>query len=413
MEASDLFDLAGPGENMATAVHTRKIVDPAWGARLTGEIGKSTFGFLSAGDEWAGDKNANFRIGRTKFSLGSGGDNYFGMLYAGREHGDEYNRTIGADFNFRFWGNHCLEANYIYSFSNNPGGSGKYDGGALSAEYNYSTKFFYGELTYEYFDKDFRMDTAFYNRTAISSWELHLSPRIYPDSKKLPWFHRLSPYIHAEYLHDTVTGMDDTFLLVGFDAQFTKQAYIGLNYKIIDKESWAGRTFEKGGIGGSISIQLTKWLNLHCCFDIDKRIYYDEVNPFLGDRSRIHLAATLQPNDKLNQRFSYGYTSFERHSDAEKIYDYHIFLSHTTYQFNKYLFIRGLIQYDSYREVVLTDLLASFTLIPGTVFHLGYGSLHENRYWDKTVRQWATGTPGQYYQTTRSFFLKASYLISF
>jgi hypothetical protein len=412
MEANDLFDLSGPGENMHTAVHTRKIVDPAWGARITGEIGKGSFGLLAARDEWPEQGNANFWIGRGKYSLG--GDNYIGVLYSGRELGEQYNRALGGDVNFRFWGNHTLEANYIYTFSNEHLSSGKYQGGALSAEYNYSSRSFYGELVFEQFDKDFRMDTSFYNRVGFRSWEAFLSPRFFPDKKKTPWFHRVSPYVYAKYLHDIVTDMDDTVLITGFDAQFTKQGFLGFQYRIIDKESWAGQTFKKGGIGGASNIQLFKWLNLHLCFDLDKYIYYDPVNPFLGNRFRLHSAATFQPNNKLNQRFSYQYTSFDRRADGERIYDYHILSSHTTYQFNRYLFIRALVQYDSYQEIVLSDLLASFTFIPGTVFHVGYGSLHENRQWSEIDQRWepAAGL-GKYYQTTRSFFLKVSYLLSF
>jgi hypothetical protein len=412
MEANDLFDLSGPGENMVTAVHTRKIVNPAWGARITGEIGKSSFGLLAARDELPEQGNANFWIGRGKYSLG--GDNYIGILYSGRELGEQYNRALGGDVNFRFWGNHSLEANYIYTFSTEPGSSGKYQGGALSAEYNYSTRTFYGELVFEQFDKDFRMDTSFYNRVGIRSWEALLLPIFFPDKKKTPWFHQITPYVYARYLHDMVTDMDDTSLTVGFDAQFTKQGYLGFQYKIIDKESWAGQTFKRGGIGGSSTIQLFKWLNLHLCFDLDKYIYYDPVNPFLGNRFRLHTQVIFQPNNKLNQRFSYQYTSLDRHVDGERIYDYHILSSHTTYQFNKYLFIRALVQYDSYQEIVLSDLLESFTFIPGTVFHVGYGSLHENRQWNEFNQRWepAAGL-GKYYQTTQSFFLKISYLLSF
>jgi hypothetical protein len=89
-----------------------------------------------------------------------------------------------------------------------------------------------------------------------------------------------------------------------------------------------------------------------------------------------------------------------------------IFQSKTTYQFDKHFFVRALIQYDNYREVVLTDLLASFTLIPGTVMHLGYGSLHENLEWQNN--QWADDTTyGKYFQSSQSLFFKVSYLFQF
>ena len=50
---------------------------------------------------------------------------------------------------------------------------------------------------------------------------------------------------------------------------------------------------------------------------------------------------------------------------------------------------------------LLTDVLASYEFVPGTVFHAGYGSLLEKN-----------GTP-DYRTTTRGLFFKASYLYRF
>src|ERR671911_701970 len=50
MEGLGLFNIAGTGgdSTMRTAVHTRKIVDPSAGLRLTGTAGRYTFGVLSS-----------------------------------------------------------------------------------------------------------------------------------------------------------------------------------------------------------------------------------------------------------------------------------------------------------------------------------------------------------------------------
>ena len=48
---------------------------------------------------------------------------------------------------------------------------------------------------------------------------------------------------------------------------------------------------------------------------------------------------------------------------------------------NKYLFFRGIAEYNKYKKQLITDLLASFTYIPGTVLHFGYGSLYEKTEW--------------------------------
>ena len=53
MEGMGLFNIAGTGgdSNMRTAVHTRKIVDPIYGSKLTGTLGKTAFGVLNAVDD--------------------------------------------------------------------------------------------------------------------------------------------------------------------------------------------------------------------------------------------------------------------------------------------------------------------------------------------------------------------------
>jgi hypothetical protein len=59
---------------------------------------------------------------------------------------------------------------------------------------------------------------------------------------------------------------------------------------------------------------------------------------------------------------------------------------------------------------VLTDFLASYELLPGTVAYAGYGSLIERRGWDGAA--WTDG-PGSYRTSERGFFFKASYIHRF
>src|SRR5947207_2087202 len=73
--------------NMRSAVHTRRIVDPFWGAKVTGTAGGLAFGVLTASDDTPGgiDPSASsrhpdklFTIGRATYGLG--GSNYAGVL---------------------------------------------------------------------------------------------------------------------------------------------------------------------------------------------------------------------------------------------------------------------------------------------------------------------------------------------
>jgi hypothetical protein len=103
---------------------------------------------------------------------------------------------------------------------------------------------------------------------------------------------------------------------------------------------------------------------------------------------------------------------FRRPETGEKVYDQGIWRGRLTYQFNSRLFVRGLVQYDTFYQRVLGDFLASFTYVPGTVLYLGYGSLNENQSWSGDG--WQRGVTGdRFYQTRQSLFFKVSYRYQF
>ena len=56
--------------------------------------------------------------------------------------------------------------------------------------------------------------------------------------------------------------------------------------------------------------------------------------------------------------------------------------SFNTFQLNKYLFLRAIVEYNFYYKRMTVDTLASFTYIPGTVVYVGYGSAFEQVRWN-------------------------------
>jgi hypothetical protein len=179
-------------------------------------------------------------------------------------------------------------------------------------------------------------------------------------------------------------------------------------------KKWVGHTFKGSFLDTFGGIQLFNWLNLYAYFQVGDGIYYDPTAPLMGKGISFDFQATIQPNDKLTQFFQYYYQKLDRKSDGEKLYDVNILNSNTTYQVNRYLFLRAIFQYDSYLKTLLTDALISFELIPGTVLHLGYGSLREKLHWSEIDNQWfAYGPMLKYYTTRQSIFFKASYRFRF
>lgn len=418
MEAGDLFNLSGSHNNLWAEVHTRKIVDPSWGLRYTGNGGKLTYGVLVSEDKWAGrdlegaenfylGKNALYTIGRMKYSLS--GDSFIGALYSGKELGDFFNRSFGVDSTFRFGKAHTLRGNVKVTNTFDPETDKDYKGNSYSAGYSYSTKSLFGIFSLEKFDRDFRMDTAFYRRTGITRTGFQIVPVVPVKSKKLSWLKSVKPVIMTSFLYDEASGIWDKYYNIGVVLSFIMQGNLTLAWNILDRENWNGFTFDKSEFWGGGSVQLNKWLWLHTCWNLGTSIYYDE-NPFLGFRFRSHSAIKLQPLDSFSFFLSYEYTDFRRDDNKERVYDYHIVYTKTAFQPSKHLSFRMLVQYDSYIDTIMSDILASYEFVPGTVFHIGYGSMNQNLSWDPRERKWLDNPVNRrFYNTKKSFFVKCSY----
>jgi hypothetical protein len=425
MEGSDAFSFfVVPGlyyfdTYFQTPVHTRRILDPAWGIKLSGSVGKTTFGILTAGDQQPGQswlvgvnpnegKQAFWGIARGKFSLGR--DNYIGALYSGREFAGEYNRVFGADFLFRPFRYHLVSGSFLRSTSS-PGSSSSNSGSLDDSNYNLMywvmTKNYRVIAALEHFGTDFRMDSAFIRRTGINHYVLHAMFNFLPKWKKFNWLKRISSINNFALIHDLATGKDDYSINLSLDGRFFKEAFCGIRY-FNRREYWKGLQFDQILWIAYGRIQLTKWLRIEGEYHFGDKIYYEGEPPFLGRGTNLFLFLHIQPSEKFNQLFIIQHADLEK--DNVKPYDVDIIFSRTTYQFNKNLFLRAMIQYNSFQKLMLTDFLVSFTLVPGTVLHVGYGGIYENRRWQDN--NWLY-RQGDMLNLRRSFFAKISYLYRF
>jgi hypothetical protein len=413
MEGGDIFSFFNSSGFIGRVVHTRRIVDPAWGIKLTGTVGKLAFGILSASDEWPGQvrddapgKNAFFGSARGKYSLGE--DNYIGVIYSGREFAGEYNRVVGADMRYRLGNRHKVGASFLHSMSS-PDDPANQDvkSSYYVFDYLYASKSFILNTMYEHIGTGFRMDTGFLYRAGLNQVNLFMQYNLYPSPDKLNWLKRISPGFYLFLLHDLYTDQDEYYFKPRVSFNFTKQGYLLLQGEIT-RESWQGDIFNINLFIVSAGVQLTRWLQINGSISYGDKIYYYAQPAFKGKGIDGYFSLNFQGGKKFNQSFSYVHTDFSR--KEEKFYDVNIINSTTTYQFNKYFFLRAIFQYDSYEKLLLTDYLASFTLIPGTVLHVGYGGLYENRKWREG--QWLY-REGNLINIRRSFFFKASYLWRF
>jgi hypothetical protein len=411
MEGMGLFNIAGTGGdgNMRTAVHTRRIIDPAWGSKLTGTAGKMTFGLLNASDDTPedlenlgdaiNDKDKLFTISRATYSLGK--SNYIGAIFTDTEHAGRHNRVGGGDVSVRFSPTQQFSATFLATQTGSPT-LGNTNGTGSQVSYSYSTRRYYWSNQVEHYGRDFQMDTAFYNRTGFTSGWSFGEVNFYPKEGSDFWIQRIHPFYWAKRGYDQIQNGNEDFLNTGIRFNFTRQGFLNISHQV-GHEAWVGQRFRTGStINMFASAQILRWLRINGYFNNGYRIYYDKVDPFQGKSKSGGFGFSLQPNQHFQQNVDYNGVQFNRASTGERIYTVHIVNTQTTYQFDKHFRLRLLEQFDSSQRRLLTDFLALYELVPGTVFHAGYGSLLE-----KQVPEVG------YLTTSRGLFFKASYLHRF
>jgi len=408
LEGLEKFNFGGynSGDPLGAVVHTRTIVDPLVGFKMNGRIGsKNTVALIYAMDELPETKTENyahFGILRYKRSLAK--DSYLEGFYTGRERQGGFNRVFGLDGQLRINQSSIFGYHAFKSLGKSNEESPKDNGHALGLHYFYSTRDLILMLGLQDITKDFRTETGYITRTGITRFRSGILKMVYPRSKLIK---RIDPMIHSTQIRDKFSGLYETYN--SFDLRFIllRDSIILFGYRYAT-EVFSDEKFSISGARIIATSQFTKQFYLRLSYNYGKKIRYI-ANPYQGSGNETSATITYLPSEKLHLNLSLVYSDFFRDTDSVKEYDYTIIRSRNTYQVNKYLFFRGIIEYNSFRKRLVTDFLASFTYIPGTVMHIGYGSLYEKIEWvnDEYV------SSDRFLEAKRGFFFKASYLWRF
>jgi hypothetical protein len=394
MEGLGVFNLAGQGgdASMQRSVHTRRIIDPSAGLKLTGTAGRQTFAVLSASDASAAGGDKLFTIGRALRNYGNG--QYIGALVTDTEHGTEYNRVAAADATFRRGQNFVWNAALLHSDSQNAD-RGASSGNGAQAKSTYNTRRLLIMSFVEHFDGGFQMDTAFLNRVGVTRTWNYGEVDFYP-AGGLAWIKRVAPFAWTTLSDDRTQHGTEFQVMPGIRFNFVRQGQLRLDFDR-GHETFAGRRFKTGRAHADGRVLITRWLNVSGTMERSPAIYYDPLDPFGGTQVNRSLGIDWQPSARLAHNLSYDFVKFNR-TTGEQVYKVHIINLRNTYQFNSRFFLRAIAQFDSSKRRVLGDFLASYELVPGTVAHVGYGSVLE-----RVDRR-------PYSATARAFFFKVSYL---
>jgi hypothetical protein len=408
LEGNEIFNFGGVGHRdpIRSVVNTRSIVNPRAATKLTGRIGKkNTIGAIFALDEIPPDEvnggDTHAKAGVLRYKRAFNDDSYIGAAYTTRSINDSYNQVLGADALIRLTQASNIESHFLTSFTKDSANADIRQDHAFVAEYAYRNRKLSTSFSVTDLSEDFQSDIGFVTRTGVTQLKTHFSPKIYPEKKVLK---RIDPMLYISYTYDKPSELFEHSYFLNSRFTLIRNSNISASYNW-KTEIYRNEIFDRNSFRISAGSQITKRIQFNLSYSNGKKIRYQE-DPYQGYGTDASAGLDLQFSDNFNSQLSYRYSDFFRESNDEKIFDYGIVRSRNTYQFNQYLFFRIILEHNSFRDQLSTDFLASFTYIPGTVVHLGYGSLYDKMKWDDTDYV----EDDRFHETVRGFFFKASYL---
>ncbi len=410
LEGLENFNVGATGNSpLLTLLHTRTIVDPKAGLKLTGKVApRDTVALLHAEDTAApADPGqpapADPSVQALRYKRALNEDGYLGLLYAARDEGLRHNRVGGPDAQFRINPSGLLSFHAFLS-STQPGeGSGGRNGKALGAEFLHDTSKLTVNVGTHTVSNGFVADAGYLTRTGFAAGNLGVTPKFYPATG---WLRRVDLFMGATALRDFPSGLTEQDRALGLTAILKGNGSLGATYHMAT-EIFLGQRFRTDGLSLSAQSQVTRWFSVSAKHWAGKAVWYSTA-PAQGHGSQTTLQTILQPMNTLNLTLSWVHADLTRDDTGERIFNYPISRARLTWQPNEHFFLRAIGEYNAYRRQMLTDYLAAYTYVPGTVVYLGYGSLSRKAAWDAPSGQYRNSD--HFLETQRGLFFKASFL---
>jgi hypothetical protein len=463
LEGIDIF------RTQILAVHTRSIVDPDVAAKLTGKVGRNSFGLLLASDNAPGNfsdeeiedpdftsdnligKNAYVGVLRLKRDVGK--ENHLGFLATTYNFIRKHNQLGGFDGRFKLNKTTSFDFQVLGSTSRFP----FYDPDRDAEIYRTGNGFIYAyslndegrHFGYNYAavgrTRDYRSDVGFNRRTNTNNHDLFVRYDSEPKSKA-----RLIQWRTYSYL-------STNFDFQGRLQRWNEEAQVRFNFPLQSFIAFAGqggyeRVFEeefgprrnahqRGQFAGEDSERTAYRKNFYIYggttpskkyslffllardwglldFDFGAGSRYPRVSPGAlldpdapqdpgaGNGWHIESNFVYQPTNTLRLSLDYTKDRLRRVDTGRLAFDENIFALRGTYQFSRFTFARARVDYETLGSNVRGQFLLGWTPNPGTAFYLGYNDdLNLNGY-----NLFSGDLEPGFRRNGRTFFLKMSYL---
>ena len=406
LEGQEIFRTPG----RTNLVHTKTIVDPQIGGKLTGKTGKTTLGVLVANDaapgkfddpsEYGFGETANFVIGRARYDLYS--QSYIGAIMTDREFLDSYSRVAGVDGRFRLGQTHRAEFLAVTSSHRDLDGIAG-SGPMFDAGFRRDGRHLSYSAGFNSIDPDFHTDAGFVRRVDMQQFDADIGYEWWPESWLISW----GPEFRYRRNVDHAGVLQDEDFRADLRARFARNIFFRADGQR-EMERFEGIDFHKTRFSMRNGVNTSRRFSLFYGIDWGEQIRFVE-NPFLGRMFDYNVGLTLLPTSRLNAQFSLDAARFNDMHSGEVVFDVKILRTFTTYQFTDRLLVRNILEHNTGNGKMGINLLFTYRVNAGTAFYIGYDDrLQEGIYLDKE-RFYNRDLQRQ----QRAFFTKLQYLFRY
>ena len=416
LEGAEIFSIAGP----INAVHTRTIVDPLYGAKLTGKVGRTTVGVLYANDEAPGnaddasaaalDQAADVFVGRVRYDLYA--ESHVGAIVTSRDFLDSHSRLAGIDSNFRIGDTHSIAFRAMGTQHRDMEGL-ETSGHFLEAVLRKQGRNLSYRLVSYMLSPDFKTDVGFVRRTDQRRTFANISYQWWPETWLISW----GP--EGRYMRD-----------FAFDGNLQEErADVGLNFNFAgnlgfngnvrrEMERYAGVDFFKTNYRMFGRYSTTRY-GIGMGLNWGEEILYDPDHPFLGRQTSLFSFLSLRPFPRLQSDVNINTRRFtDVFGGTGEVFNVQIYRALTTYQFTERFLFRNIAEYNALEKTLGLNLLLTYRVNAGTVFYVGYDDHYQQADLIERDRD-GDGFPDYLFTTTdrrrtnRALFLKLQYLFRY
>lgn len=405
LEGKDLFDT--PFE----LVYTRKIVDPQYGFKLSGKMGKTTLGVLSTLDENPPDiifpevpegvflESSNrswtniFRMRQDLFA-----ESYIGLIFTDKEMGTSYNglfknhnRVTGVDGNFKFL-NYYRFAFQVLGSQSKVGSETTDIVPAVNFNLSHQSRHVSFSADWNSLPPDFEAGTGFFRRKDINALSSRIGYAFLPMNE---WIVSINSSVEYRRIYDFSRVLTDEEFTFNLMVSGWRQSHIFINCTT-GLEQYEGVNFRGSEVRLNMSSEPFSWLSGNISMSFGDGIYYSE-DSYLGWKTGFGTRMTFRPLTNLRFFYNIQNNEFYKKRGGEKVYEINLISQRITYQVSKPLSVRLITDYNDYYKKLYLSFLISYEYRPGTVFYLG---IDDNQERDAS---------GIFRGTGRYYFVKFSY----